>query len=193
MIVINIIFWAFVILAFSAISIPFIILSIIGFRKRSNWMKWLGAVPSVLILGSAFCGFCLLLYGFIHPWQETTDPKSIRESFVDSFGFDPGEGFIPIGCKSYCLADSGYIYLKFQAPEITLEKIRYQGFKAIDFPNELNAAKNSSIPKWWLQGKCESITAFKNDTWKGVFHTNTAYLLHDTNTNFTYFYSEGVD
>src|ERR1700733_2273812 len=115
MIFINLVFWMIVVCVMAAVSIPFIILFIIGVRRNSRLIKWLGAVPAAGILIVTFITFCLLAYGFIHPWSETTNGSTIRASFKSNFGFEPGADFVPLHQRIYCLADTGSMHLQFRA------------------------------------------------------------------------------
>ncbi len=193
MIAINFIFWVFAICVFAALSIPFVILFIFGVRRRSRWMKWLGGAPSVMILVGAFCGFCLLIYGFMHPWSETTKAKVIRQTFVNNFGFEPGTDFSPDHQKIYCLADCGCLHMTFRASAATFEKNRRLGFEGITPSSFMSASGNRGAPDWWVPKKDVSSECFANPKWKGTFSSNRAYLFYDRASQRVYFYSEGID
>jgi hypothetical protein len=150
MIAFNFIFWVLVICGFAAVSMPFAILFIVGVRKRSRWMKCLGGLPAVTILAGAFCGFCLLVYGCMPPWSETSDAGNIRQTFVQNFGFQPGPDFSPAHQKIYCLADFGCMHLKFRASPATFDRIRNMGFGEIPASSFMSATDNRGAPNWWL-------------------------------------------
>jgi hypothetical protein len=192
MVALNFVFLLLAILIFASISIPFLILFFFGLRKRSRWMKWLGGIPASLILGAAFCGFCLLIYGFIHPWSETTNPKTIRQTFVHNFEFDPGADLFPKNQRIYCLADFGCLHLKFGTSPSTFEKVRALGFEPTS-SSEFTDGTGGGAPKWWVWPDKESTMCFKHNRWKGTFATNRAYLFYDAASQEVYFYSEGID
>lgn len=92
----SFIFWMMLIGFIALTSIPFAIIFIVGRKKKSKMLKWLGGAPAAMILGGAFSLFCFIIYGFIHPWSETSDPKNITSAFVSNFGFDPKDDFVPL-------------------------------------------------------------------------------------------------
>jgi hypothetical protein len=192
-IALNFAFWVLVICVFAASSIPFFILFIFGVWRRRRWMKWLGGVPAVMILVGAFCGFCFLLYGFMHPWSETTDAKDIRQTFINNFGFEPGADFSPDYQRIYCLADFGCMHMKFQASPATFAKIRGLGFEAISPDSFMSATVGQRAPNWWIPTNDLSSECFVNPKWKGSFSSNTAYLYYDKTSRRVYFYSQGID
>src|SRR5437879_1104316 len=111
----NILFWGFLICIFAAMAVPCFVLFLIGGRRGWRWMKWLGAVSAVMILLGALCGFCLLVYAFSHPSSETTDAKTIRQTFVDNFGFEPGADFAPEHQQIWGMGDTSHMHLEFKA------------------------------------------------------------------------------
>jgi hypothetical protein len=193
MIAINFIFWVLVICVIAAISIPFIVLFIIGVHKRSRLIKWLGAVPAAGTLFLALCAFGLLFYGFMHPWSETTDEKSIRQSFKSNFDFEPDADFVPMHQKIYCLADNGCMHLEFRASQATFDKIRGLGFQAVSMPKFLSATGGSNAPDWWIKADGQTDDCFVNEKWKGSFSSNQAYLIYNPTSGVVYFFSEGID
>ncbi|MBI5685057.1 MAG: hypothetical protein HZC54_08240 [Verrucomicrobia bacterium] len=193
MVALNFIFWVFVIWVFAAVSIPFLILFIVGVRKRRRWMKWLGGIPAGMILAMAFCGFCLLIYGFMHPWSETADTKTIRQTFVTNFGFEPGSDFKPEHQKIYCLADFGCMHLRFRASAATFDRIRGLGFKKSSRSSFVSGTGGSGAPEWWIHEKDLSDECFENTKWKGSFSSNGACLFYDRASERVYFYSYGID
>jgi hypothetical protein len=193
MVAINFIFWLFVISVFAAVSIPFLILFFVGMRKHRRWMKWLGGVPAGMILIMAFCGFCLLIYGFIHPWSETSSTATIRQTFVANFGFEPGPDFKPEHQKIYCLADSGCMHLRFQASTATFDRIRGLGFQAISRSSFMSTTGGAGAPDWWIHENELSDECFENTKWKGSFSSNGAYLFYDRGSERIFFYSNGID
>ena len=193
MVAFNFIFWLLFIGLFAALAIPFFLLFVVGVWKRRRWMKWLGGIIAAMVLIMASCGFCLLIYGFMHPWSATTSTKTIRRTFVANFGFEPGSDFKPENQKIYCLADSGCMHLRLQASAATFDKIRTLGFPTISRSSFMSATGGQRAPDWWIHSNELSEDCFTNPKWKGNFLSNSAYLFYDRASERVYFYSNGID
>jgi hypothetical protein len=189
----NLLFWCVAIGIGAALAVPFIVLFRIGIRKRSRLMKWLGGIPAAIILIGAFVAFCLLIYGFTHPWSETNNAQDIRASFKSNFDFAPSSDVVPLHQKIYCRGDFGCMYLEFQASSLTLDKLTSLGFQAISASDFLSATGEANAPKWWVSSNSSNGEYYDNLRWKGSFSTNRAYLFFDRALGLVCFYSEGID
>src|SRR5215469_18177353 len=161
-----VIFWFFVMCVFGAVSIPFIILFIIGVRKGSHLRIWLGAIPGTgfLTLALLVLLFCILQ---IHPCSDTSGQATIRRSFVHSFAFEPGPDFIPFHQRIVGINDCGALYLQFKASPATFDRIRTNGYEQLpqwEFNLETGCPYH---PSWWRTNNPPSIVCYRNSNAKG--------------------------
>jgi hypothetical protein len=188
--VLNFIVLMLVVCIIGALSVPFLILFIFGLRKKRRWMKWVGGLSAVAILSVALLAFGGVIYWFVHPWSDTTNPKAIAASFKSNFGFEPGPDFVALNQRVSGLADSGSMHMQFRASSNTFERIRALGFSPIAASSFISSTGGGS-PKWWITNPSEN--CYENQNWKGNFHANWAYFYYDKSSGQIFFYSLGID
>jgi hypothetical protein len=189
----NLIFWLFVICVLGALSIPFIVLFIIGIRRRSRLLKWMGAIPAAGFLTVAGLVLFSLIMGIVHPYADTTNKTTIRQSFVYNFDFQPGPDFVPLHQRIFGVEDTGRMYLQFKTAPVTFERIRAKKFETISQWEFFSYTGRPNAPPWWIQTNQAGGVYYKNADWKGPFHGNQAHIFYQPESNLVYFCTEGSD
>ena len=186
-------FWALIIPVLGVLAIPFLILFIIGIQKRSRLFKWIGGVPVAAFLVLVALLFGVVALSIAHPYSDTTNGKTIRQSFIQNFDFQPGPDFVPLHQRIFGVADTGRLYFQFQASAATFERIRAEKFEPIDQEEFLLYTGGPNAPPWWLQTNLTGGAYFKNVKWKGPYSGNMAHVFYQPESNLVYFCTEGSD
>lgn len=189
----SFLFFMVLVAAIAALSIPFLIITFVGLWKRIWWLAGISGFISGGILTAAFAAFCGIVYLFLFPSSQTTDPEEMRRTFSSEFGFPPGRDVVLLNQRIYALADNGALHLKFRASPETFEKIREKFPEEIEFHSFLQDTGGSGFTGWWVKQDGQPKQCFANEKWPGNFGVNFARLCYDPQTGEVYFFSEGID
>ena len=187
------IFWLFAVCVLGVLSTPFIVIFIIGIRKRSRVMKWLGGIPAAGFLSLAGLVLIAVFIGMVHPFWETTSSKKIHESFVSTFNFQPGSDFVPLHQGVLGVNDAGRLYLQFQASPATFEKIQAMKFEPIKQWEFFEFTGGPNAPTWWLPTNQIGGVYYQNSEWKGPYNGNRAHIFYLAESNMVCFCTKGSD
>ena len=174
----------------AACAIPFFILGVVGFWKRSRLVQFLGCVPAIIIMASACVLFYVVVDSYANPWLETTNPQEIRASFEANVGIEPGPDIVPLNERIYVLGNFGCMHLAFRASSATFDRIVSLGFDPVS-ASEFSSETDKDTPVWWVNPGASDTGCLKNPQWTGAFNNNKAYLFYDRDSGIIYFYSEG--
>jgi hypothetical protein len=186
-------FWVLIICVLAVLAIPFLILFIIGVRKRSRILKWIGGVPVTGFLVLVVLLFGSFVISIVHPYSDTTNGQTIRQSFVSNFDLQPGSDFVPLHQRIFGVADTGCMYIQFKASPVTFERIRAKKFETIQQSEFFSHTGGPNAPPWWVQTNQAGGIYYKNADWKGPFYGNEAHIFYQPESNLVYFCTEGSD
>src|ERR1700719_1989474 len=109
-------FWLLIAAVFGFFWVAGLVIFLIGRRKHSRLMIWLGGIPTVCLTLIAVAIGGLLGYGIIH----VTNPRYV---YKDAFGEPPSSDVSSIRSKVYSFADEGHVFLTFKAGLETFHRI----------------------------------------------------------------------
>src|SRR5262249_54153941 len=119
--------------------------------------------------------------------------KTIRESFVYNFDFQPGADFFPLNQKIVGVNDTGAMYLQFKVSPTTFDRIRTNNLKQGAGYDFYAYTTSRYAPAWWPRSGQLSGSFYVGDPWKGPFNGNRAYLFYQPESNVVFFCNLGSD
>lgn len=183
-----------------ALATAFIVILIIGVRRKSRLFTWLGLIPGYFVLVIAEITLVLFAIQFLAGYSDTTNARKIRESFVDNFNFQPGPDFVPMKQRVVGGVEGGCRYLQFKVSPATFQRISTNKFDRMNDSEFLDRTVGPDAPSWWPPTNYfpkpvlnAGWPYYKNENWSGPFHANRAYMYYDSVSNIVYLCNQGND
>ncbi|MHB1465324.1 MAG: hypothetical protein ACYCXU_09485 [Thermoleophilia bacterium] len=177
---------------FGAFWLTALIIFIIGRRKKVRPMTWLGGIPLIGLTLIAFTVIGLIGYSFVR----SQNPQSVYE---DTFQEPPSADVTEIQSDSWSFADSGHVYLRFQASDQTFQHILPKQLVRVSYEQYMRRmpGTNLSPPEWWIQpSETTSEIYLLNDSGSGGgkrFATETTLMTYDERTTTVEYFYMGID
>ena len=180
---------------FAVLSLPFLVLFVVGVVKNSRGLKLAGGIPACGLLLMAMCSFGAMFLLTKPDLSETDDPDAIATAFRDNMKMEPGADFVPLHKQTYWVVDSGDLHLAFKASLETFEKITAMGFERVSPRDFLDATRSGVTPAWWVKDSDVLGECFKNEKWQpdGKSTASSVACVHyDAQTGTVYFFNSTV-
>ena len=138
------ILWLFFAAIYGAILLVFIGLYVLAWKKKRRWLKWLSAIPVLLML--IFAAFFVIFLGW--GYAKLTNPRSV---FENTFGCSPPASITNMESSCFWFGDTGSIYVRFGASEEDFKKLMpaHLAQETATEMKQINPDENGGGPAWW--------------------------------------------
>ncbi len=186
-----ILFWLLIASIFGIFWVPALVVFIIGKRRRSKLLMWLGGTPMVFLTAIAVAIVGLIGFGIIR----ATNPRYV---FKDTFGEPPSGDVTEIKSKVYGFADEAYVFLTFKAAPETVHRIIPKDLKKLAYEQYEREMPGTNItpPSWWRRptATTSEIYLFSPNFGDGKrFASETTLMTYDQNTQTVMYFYIGID
>ena len=188
-----ILFWAILAGIFGFFWLVSLFLFVIGWRKKKNWLKWLGLIPLVGLTVVALIITVVISIGIVRG----ITPKYV---YTDTFGERPSHDVTNIKSKVWSFADEADVHIQFQTSPETFHRLIPKDLERVTFEKYKEKmptiAGEESAPKWWLPvtQSTSEIYLLSTEFGKGKrFATETILMTYDAPTRTAQYYYIGID
>jgi len=190
-----IMFWLIALGIIGAVWCGLVVLSIVGWKQKKPWLKWLAGVPAALMLAFGLLIGGLLAYGTL----TSMSPNSV---FTNTFHEAPSAKVSDIESSLWWFADTGSVYLRFKANEEEFRRLvpRRMTEHTMEAIKEAAPSESGSeLPAWWnYQYQPNWIYFFRDNRKPGSpsthgFSHETEYFAYDPKTEHAYYRFLGID
>ena len=188
-------FWLILAGIYSCIFLAFVGIWFWGKKKKANWLKWFGGIPAI---GMATLALFLILsfsWGIIR----SKNPEWV---FKETFKVVPPPTVSKIHSSFYNFADTGSVYIRFEAGQVDFEKLVSPNLTkktADEMKTEMPMEIGGKIPEWWnFQIQSEwvyylRVSPATNSTATRSFSNETEYFAYNPKTQTAYYHFIGID
>lgn len=179
-----------IIAALAALWVGFIVLFIVGWKRKKTWMKLLGGIPALFMVGLG----ALLIYS----WVASPRPD---ESFKMAFGELPSEKISNLRGYAGGWTDSYECYLRFKTTETEFRRLMPSELVELSVA-EVTAKTptnyGSGTPAWWdhkfdSQWKYFYRKSTKTSLQRQEFQRQYIYFSYDPINQVAYYHFFGLD
>ena len=189
---IVILFWLLMAAIFGALWLASLVVLIIGRRKKSRLMSWLGGIPLSGLTLFACLAIALIAFGVIR----SRNPRFV---YQDTFREKPSPDVAGIQSDAWSFADSGHVYLRFRASESTFRRIAPKDVPKVtyaQYKDQMPGIAGDSPPAWWAPPTeaTSEIYLLNSNFGKGKnFASETTLVTYDKDAGIVQYFYIGID
>jgi hypothetical protein len=144
------------------------------------------STPLSIVGGVSLIALTMVLAVAIFGFFRTPNPTEV---FTKAFGVGPSVDVDKLQSEYSYFMDSGFIYLKFNASPMTVDRIVARGLNR----STLSCNSNVEPPGWWIQPAGTDIDRYYGEFHNRDFASECEELIYDRSSNTVYFFYIGID
>jgi hypothetical protein len=187
-----ILIWLLIAAIFGAFWLASLVVFIIGRRKKSRFMTWLGGIPLSGLTLLACLAIAVVGYGAIR----SRNPRFV---YQDTFHERPSSDVVAIQSDTWSFADSSHVYLRFHATENTFRRILPKDVPRVsyaEYREQMPVISGDSPPAWWIAPTeaTSEIYLLNSAFGKGKkFASETTLATYDSSKGIAEYFYIGID
>jgi hypothetical protein len=189
---IVILFWGVIAGVGAFVWLGGLVLLIIGRKRKSRFLQWVGGAPFVLITIVSVITAATFSYFLVR----ASVPSYVYE---DTFHQKPPSDVKEIKSNTWSFADSAHVYLKFRTTYKTFKDTLPKNLARVsysEYQEKMTVLADESTPPWWNSPneRTSEIYILSTDFGKGkTFASETILMTYDAETQTAEYYYLGID